>query len=167
MVWVETLSGVDLVAGAVLLLAIVRGAWNGAIREAFSLGAVAVAFIAARLGTAPVAAWLASEAPVALGPVAAIGIAGGAIIIGSLIGVGLAGRALRAGVRAAGLGFLDRAGGAALGGIEGALVVGVAIAAASAALGADHPAIRDTEAMAVYQAARSWPGPPDVAAGPN
>ena len=167
MEWVETLAGVDLVAGAVLALAIVRGAWNGAIREAFSLGAVAVAFIAARLGTAPAAAWLASEAPLELGPVAAAGIAGGVIVIGSLIGVGLAGRALRAGVRAAGLGFLDRLGGAALGGIEGALVVGVAIAVASATLGSEHSSIRETETLAAYQAARSWPGPPDVAAGPN
>lgn len=167
MEWVETLAGVDVAAGIVMALAITRGAFAGAVREAFSLAAVAVAFIASRLLTAPAAAWLASEAPIELGPMAATGIAAVGIIIGSLIGVGLAGRAIRAGIQAAGLGFFDRLGGAALGAAEGALIVAVAVAAASGMLGADHPALHDTQTLAAYEVARGWPGAPDVAAGPN
>ncbi len=168
--WVETLSGVDVVAALVLLAGIARGAVIGAIREAFSLAAVAVALIVARVATAPAAAWLASNAPLELAPWAATVLAAGALVVGSLIAVGLLGRALRAGVRAAGLGFFDRLAGGALGGAEAALVVAVGIALATATLGADHRSLRDTETLAAYQDALLWVGSDgvaDVAAPPR
>ncbi len=169
MEWLATLSGLDAAAVAVLALAIVRGAVIGAIREAFSLGAVAVAVIVARVGTAPASAWLAESAPLELAPWAATVLAAAALAIGSLIAVGLLGRALRAGVRAAGLGFFDRLAGGALGAVEGALVLAVGVALAAAALGPDHGALRDTETLAAYEAAMDWAGSDrleDVAAPP-
>ncbi len=169
MEWLGTLSGLDAAAVGVLVVAIVRGAAIGAIREAFSLGAVAVALIVARLGTRPSAAWLAENAPLELAPWAATILAGAALVIGSLIVVGLLGRALRAGVRAAGLGFFDRLAGGALGAVEGVLVVAVGVALAAAALGPDHGALRDTETLASYEAAMDWAGSDrleDVAAPP-
>ena len=170
MAGVGELSGVDAVAAIILIVAIARGAVIGAIREAFSLAAVAVALIVARLGTVPAAAWLASNAPLELAPWATTILAGAALVIGSLIAVGLSGRVLRAGIRAAGLGFFDRLAGGALGAAEGALVVAVGIALATAALGADHRTLRGTETLAAYQAALEWSDADalaDVAAPPR
>jgi uncharacterized membrane protein required for colicin V production len=166
----QELSGVDAVAAIIGIGAIARGAIIGAIREAFSLAAVAVALIVTRLGTVPAAAWLASTAPLELAPWAATILAGATLGIGSLIAVGLLGRALRAGIRAAGLGFFDRVAGGALGAAEGALVIAVGIALATTALGPDHKTLRETETLAAYQAALAWvdsEGLADVAAPPH
>lgn len=153
---VGELSGVDVVAAIILIGAIARGAVIGAIREAFSLAAVAVALIVARLGTVPAAAWLSANAPLELAPWTATLLAGAALVIGSLIAVGLLGRVLRAGIRAAGLGFFDRLAGGALGAAEGALVVAVGIALATAALGPDHRTLKETETLAAYRVALDW-----------
>ena len=54
---------------------------------------------------------------------------------------------LRQGVRAAGLSWADRAGGAVLGAAEGALVVAVGVLIASMALGRDHSSIRNSRSL--------------------
>ena len=169
MEWVGTFSGVDAVAAAAIAVAIVRGAVIGGIRESFSLAAVAVALIVVRMGTSPAAAWLAENAPLELAPWAATVLAAAALVIGSLIAVGLLGRALRAGVHAAGLGFMDRAAGGALGAAEGVLVVAVGIAIGATALGPDHASLRHSQTLAAYEAATDWAGSDrleDVAAPP-
>ena len=62
MEWVQSLGAVDAIALFVFGVAVARGWWNGAVREAFSLGALAVACIVARLATGPVSAWLTANA---------------------------------------------------------------------------------------------------------
>ena len=169
MEWVGTLSGVDAAAALAIVVASVRGVVIGGIREAFSLAAVAVALIVARLGITPAAAWLAENAPLELAPWAATVLAGAALVIGSLIVVGLLGRALRAGVHAVGLGFFDRAAGGALGAAEGVLVVAVGVAIGATALGPDHALLRESQTLAAYDAAMDWAGSDrleDVAAPP-
>ena len=169
MEWVQSLGAVDAVALFVMTLAVARGLWNGAVREAFSLGALAVAAIATRLGTAPVAAWLTANAATELAPWAATGLAAATLFIGSLIAVGLSGRAIRAGVRAAGLGFWDRLMGGAIGATEGALLIAVGIAIATTAVGADHAALAESRTLAAYDAALDLAGGDrleDVAAPP-
>lgn len=154
--WVETLSGVDAAALAILSLAAIRGLYIGAVREAFSLAAVAVACIAVRLGTQPAAAWLGANAPFDLSPLAATVLAGVVLAVGSLIAVGTAGRAIRTGIRAAGLGLWDRIAGGAFGAAEGALVVAVAVAIAAGALGPEHDALRETHTLAAYDSAMEF-----------
>jgi len=165
----EGWQGLDVVALAVVAVAVARGTIRGVVREAFSLGAIAVAFIVARFATAPLAAWLVESAPMALPPWAATSLAGIAVVGGSLIGVGLLGRTLRTGVHAAGLGLFDRLAGALLGAGEGALVVAVGVALAAAAVGPDHAALRQTKTLAAYDAAMDLLGRDrlaDVAAPP-
>ena len=54
---VETISPVDVAALAILILAVLRGLFIGLIREVSSLGGLAAACIAVRLGAAPAADW--------------------------------------------------------------------------------------------------------------
>lgn len=167
--FLRDLPGLDIVALALLALAIARGAFRGVVREAFSLGALAAAFIVARFATSPVAAWLTESAPMILPPWAATVLAGIAVVTASLIGVGLVGRTVRTGLHAAGLGLFDRIAGAGLGAAEGALVIAVGVALGATALGPDHAALRQTHTLAAYDSAMDWMGRgrlADVAAPP-
>jgi uncharacterized membrane protein required for colicin V production len=153
----------------VLAVAMLRGLWIGAVREAFSLAAVAAAFIAIGLLTDPVAAWIHSAAPVALSPLASRIAAAVGVGLLTAIAVGQLGGLIRRGIRAAGLGLLDRIGGGALGALEGAVIVSVALALATAGLGHDHPSLAGTRSLATFDAARELvhrEGATDVAAPP-
>jgi len=150
---VETLSAVDAVALALLVAAALRGLWIGAIRESCSLAALASAFLAVRLGTAPLAERAAEWLPFSVSPLGLRVACGAALAMAALLGVGLLGRALRRGARAAGLGLVDRLLGALLGAAEGALVVGLLLALAVSLLGPDHASLRKARALAALQAA--------------
>ena len=154
--WLATLPGIDLIAGLLLTVAVVRGIWIGAIREAFSLAAVAVALIATRLATTAAASWLAGHAPFDLEGWSATALAGIGIFLLSLLAVGWAGRLLRASIHAVGLGFFDRLAGGALGALEGGLLVAVGIALSSAALGQDHAVLENSHTLAAYERATEW-----------
>jgi membrane protein required for colicin V production len=142
---------VDIVVGAVLAVASLRGLFLGLVREAFSLAALGCAYIAVTLFTWPVAEWLAGVTGGRVGPRAAPWLAGAGVGIAAVACVALLGRLLRRGVRAVGLGWLDRLGGAALGLAEGALVAGILLALASTVVGRDHPALADSRSLAALE----------------
>ena len=164
----ETLTTVDAVALGLLAAAALRGLWIGAIREAFSLAALASAFLAVRLGTVPLAERISDWLPVGLSAFWLRLACGAALASFAVLAVGLLGRILRRGARAAGLGLVDRLLGAALGAAEGALVVGLLLALAVSLLGPDHASLRKTRALAALEAAErvARPDLPDVAAPP-
>jgi membrane protein required for colicin V production len=163
------LGWIDRVALGVVALAVIRGLWIGLLREAFSLGALAAAFIAVRLWTTPTAAWLMGSAPfgLELSPRQA-SIAGGLLVgLGAMLVVVAVGGFVRKRVHATSLGLLDRLFGGALGGAEGALLVGLALIGFSAFVGADHEVLSGSRSIELLAQARSLAGElPDVAAPP-
>lgn len=174
----EGLGAVDLVALAILMLAVVRGLFRGLIGEAFSLGALAGACLAVRLGIGPGAAWLVDATDGGVGESAAPWLAGAAIAVVAIAAIAWIGHLVKRGATAAGLGWADRLGGGALGAAEGALAVGLVLVAASWLLGRDHPALagsRSMETFARLEAAVGDRAPrlpelpelPDVAARPD
>jgi len=163
------LEPVDVAVASILALAVVRGLWLGAVREAFSLAAVAAAVLAARAFGGPATALLA-DALDGLLPTWALRIAAtGAVAVAALLGVAAAGRLVRRSVRFAGLGLADRLAGGGLGALEGAVLVALGLAAAGALLEPDHPLLADSRAHALFQQAATQVAPsvrPDVAASP-
>lgn len=162
----------DVVALAVLAVALLRGFFIGAVREAFSLAGLAAACIAVRLGAGPGGLWLAERAPVDLGVFAAKIAAGALIAIAVVFGVAIVGRFVRRGVRLAGLGMADRLAGGVLGATEGAIVVALLLMLGITAVGRDHPALADTRALVAFEeaeriAASHGDGLPAIAAPPR
>jgi membrane protein required for colicin V production len=148
---VGDLLTVDAVAAALLGLALLRGLWIGAVREAFSLAGLAAAAWAVRAWRLPAAAWLAAHAPFEMTGLAARVLAAIGVGAGTLIAVALLGRLVYRGVREAGLGFADRLLGAALGLLEGALVVGVLVLGLSTLIGRDDAALAGTRSLAAFE----------------
>ncbi len=141
------MAPVDLLAATVIGLALIRGVFLGLVREAFSLGSIAGAVIITRLAAGPFGDWLVATSDRAISAKFAPFIAGAALVVLTFTVLGFAGRMLRQGVRAAGLSWADRAGGAVLGAAEGALVVAVGVLIASMALGRDHSSIRNSRSL--------------------
>ena len=154
----EAISPVDVAALAILTLAVLRGLFIGLIREVFSLGALAAACIAVRLGTAPAADWLLLHLPMEMGSLTARVVAGGVIVIAVIVLVAGVGRVLRRGARWAGLGFADRMAGGVLGAAEGALVIVVLMLLGIALLGRDYPALADSRTLAAFESAERLAG---------
>jgi membrane protein required for colicin V production len=150
---VEAISPVDVATLAILTVTVLRGLFIGLIREISSLGALAAACIAVRLGTAPAAEWMLHHLPLDLSSTAARVVAGAAIAIAVIVSVAAVGRILRRGVRWAGLGFADRLAGGVLGAAEGALVIVVLMLLAVALLGRDHPQLADSQTLVVFESA--------------
>jgi membrane protein required for colicin V production len=140
---------VDIIALAVLVLAILRGLWIGLVREAFSIAALAAAVLAFRALREPVAAMIAARTP--WDPLIATAAAGGVVVVGALVFVTLVGAIVRRIVGAAGLGAIDRIGGAAIGAGEGALVVGLALLAVTEILGPQDPLVAGSRALAIFE----------------
>lgn len=148
------MGGVDLVASAVLAIAGLRGLFLGIVREAFSLGGLAAGVIAARAfgpeAAAALRPHLTSELPTAI-------LNGVAMVIVALLAftaVRVIGVLVRRGVRAAGLGPVDRIGGATLGLAEGALALALALTVGAALAGPDHPLLAHSRAWSAWQEAR-------------
>jgi membrane protein required for colicin V production len=159
---VEAISAVDMAALAILALAVLRGLWIGLIREVFSLAGLAAAAVAVRFGAAPAADWLMASLPVELSPLAARIATGVAIAVAVIAIVAIVGRLVRRGARWAGLGFVDRVAGGALGAAEGALVIAVLMMLGTAAVGRDHPVLADSRALAIFETVErlvQQPGP--------
>jgi membrane protein required for colicin V production len=168
---VGEIRSVDVVIAAILGIALLRGVFLGLIREAFSIGALGGACVVVRLFTAPAADRLVEisrgEVPESLAP----WIAGALLAIGTVAVVAIVGRLLQRGARAAGLGWADRAGGAALGSAEGILIAGLMLVVLIAVIGRDHPFVADSHSIAAFEtleryAAESDLRPIDVAAPP-
>jgi membrane protein required for colicin V production len=172
---VRDLPTLDAICLALLLLAALRGLWLGIVREAFSIVALLAALVAVRLWTAPVARWLELEAgSLGVGPVAAPWLAGALLAAGTIVLVAVVGRVVRGGVRAAGLGLVDRLAGAGLGAAEGALAAGLLLFALVSAFGADHPALAGSRSLELFERAQrvagmegASPQARDVAAPPR
>ncbi|MFP8876670.1 MAG: CvpA family protein, partial [Myxococcota bacterium] len=116
----QGISYLDGVAGLILAVALLRGIWLGLIREAFSIAALGAAVAAVVWGLRPVEGWLLEQGDLGMW---APWLAGLLLVVGAVASVVILGRLLRRGVHAAGLGWADRAGGALLGALEGALLV--------------------------------------------
>ncbi len=167
----EEVRSVDVVVAAILGVALLRGLFLGLIREAFSLAALGGACIVVRIYHAPAADWLIGASRGEIGPQAAPWIAGAALGVGTIAAVAIAGRLVRKGVRFAGLGWADRAGGAVLGAAEGALVAGVLLLVVGLTLGRNHPFVAGSRSIAALErieriATEREPGRIDVAAPP-
>jgi len=163
------IAPIDLAALAILGIAALRGMFLGLVRESFSLASLGVAYAAVLLYTRPIAAWLQEFTHGRVGTLVAPWLAGGGIVILGIAGTVLLGRLGKRGVRMAGLGWIDRAGGVVLGSAEGLLVVGVVLSIAGALLGNGHPAIAGSRSAAAfhrlqaYATTGNWPLP-DVTA---
>ena len=131
----QGVSYLDGAAALILTLALLRGIWLGLIREAFSIAALGAAVPAVVKGVRPHEGWLLEQADLGMW---APWLAGLLLVVGAVASVAGLGRLLRRGVPAAGLGWADRAGGALLGALEGALVVVLLLVGATALLGRDH-----------------------------
>ena len=154
----EELRTLDAVAGAVLALALLRGVWIGAVREAFSLAGLAAAAFTVQRFRLPAGAWLVAHGPFQMTELAARLLAALGLGAGTILLVAVVSRLVRRGVRGAGLGFVDRLAGALLGGVEGALVVGVLVFGLVTLLGRDDEALAGTRSLAAYEWAESAAG---------
>jgi membrane protein required for colicin V production len=148
---VSDLATVDAIAGAVLLLALLRGLWIGAVREAFSLAGLVAAAWVVRAWRVPAGDWLALHGPFEMSGFAARLVAALVLGVGTLLVVAVVGRLAYRGVREAGLRLWDRLAGALLGALEGALVVAVLVFGLIVLLGRDDTALAGTRSLAAYE----------------
>lgn len=150
------LGWIDRVALGIVAIAALRGLWIGLLREAFSIGALAAAFVAVRLWTDAVTAWLLSQAPfdVPLSDRQAQLLAGALVGLGAAFVVVAIGGFVRKRVHATGLGLVDRLLGGALGGAEGALIVGVALIGVVAFVGPQHEVLAGCRSVELLSRAR-------------
>lgn len=145
------MASVDLLAAAVVAIALLRGLFLGLVREAFSLGSIAAAVIAVRFFAPSFGDWLVRVSSGSIGPTIAPWIAGAVVVVSVIAAVGMAGRWIRRGVKAAGFNWADRVGGAVLGAAEGALLVVVLLGLATSFLGRDHASIRGSHSLAALE----------------
>ncbi len=164
----EPFAPVDIAVGAILGIAVLRGLFLGLVREAFSIASLGAASIAVRLFHADVGRWLGEVSDGRVGPEVGPWLGGALVAVLTIAAVVFAGRLLRRGVRWAGLGWADRAGGALLGAAEGALVVGILLLLAGSLLGPSHPVLHASRSFAALEQLERLAKEPttDVAAPP-
>ncbi|MBW2712176.1 MAG: CvpA family protein [Deltaproteobacteria bacterium] len=165
------LGPVDIIALGLIALACLRGIYIGLTREVFSIGAIAAATLAVRFLLEPARELVLESVPYELPATLSTWIAGGVLVIACMLGVSLLGRLLQRGVNAAGLGAIDRLGGATLGLAEGGLVVALGVAVGLATLGNDHNLLEKSHTLTYYKKAQAIVQPRlesaiDVAAPP-
>ena len=163
---------VDILVMAILGIAVLRGVFRGLIREAFSVAALAGACLTVKLFAAPLAARLETATGGEITGWAAPWLAGAILSVGTIVAIAIVGRFVRRGSRWAGLGWADRAGGAALGAAEGGLVVAILLVLAAMLLGREHPTLAESRSFAALQrieqiAQAPDPRTTDVAAPPR
>ena len=144
----EEYRPVDLVVAAILMVALLRGVFLGLIREAFSIAALGAAIVCVRAFNGTAAAALADFT--GMSDVLAPWLTGAALAAVTIALVAMVGRGIRRGAQAAGLGWADRAGGAALGFTEGALVASLLLLVAIALVGRDHEFIEASRSLDAF-----------------
>jgi len=163
------LGWIDRVALGVVVVATLRGLWIGLLREAFSLGALAAAFVSVKLWTDPATGWLLEHAPFDV----ALSARQAHVVGGALVGLGAAFIVVAIGgfvckrIHANGLGLFDRLLGGALGGAEGALFVAVALIGVVAIVGSQHDVLAGSRSIELLSRARLFADElPNVASPP-
>lgn len=157
---------IDLIALAVIALAIARGIWIGLIREGLSLVAIGLCTIVTRLFVDPLSLQLTQLSGGDISGKAALWIAGVLLIMATVLVCGMAARLMKRGAQFAGLGWADRVGGGALGFAEGAIVAVVIVLIALWLVDPDHVAMkgaRSVELVEELQSAREAGELPAVA----
>ncbi len=157
----------DLVALAVVMLAIGRGIYIGLVREGLSLVAIGLCTIVTRLGVVPLAERMTTLTGGDLTGKTALWISGVLLVMATILACGLAARVIRKGIRFAGLGWADRVGGGALGFAEGTIVAAILVLIALWLVGPDHATTagaRSVELVEQFQSAREIGELPPVAA---
>jgi len=144
-------ESVDIVVGAIIGIACLRGFFLGLIREAFSLASLAAAYIAVKAFVGPVSEWVGDISGGRINEALEPWVAGALLVLVTIGAVTTVGRIIRRGARAVGLGFVDRIGGGLLGATEGVLVVVVLILLVGDRIGRDHPAIANTRTLAALE----------------
>jgi len=169
---VDEIRSIDLAVVVILGIAALRGVFRGLFREALSIGGLAAACIAVRVGTAPGAAWLVEITGGEVGPTAAPWIVGSVLGIAVVVAATFLGRSLRQGAKVAGLGWADHTGGAVLGAAEGGLVAVVLLLLVSAVIGRDAELLEGTYSLTALEQLEGIVSEndlrvPDVAAPPR
>ncbi len=154
----ETLTLLDGIVLVILLLGITRGIFIGMVRETFSMAGLAAAVLAARYGIPTVSGAIEGISQGAIGPGLAPWLAGTLLAIGAVCAATLISRLVQRGIRAAGLTWLDRTGGAALGAVEGLLVGLLVVLGATFVIGREHPSIDGSRSLALYDTAQNYWG---------
>jgi uncharacterized membrane protein required for colicin V production len=165
-------ESVDIVVGAIIGVACLRGFFLGLIREAFSLASLAAAYIAVKAFVGPVSEWIGDISGGRINEALEPWVAGALLVLVTIGAVTTVGRIIRRGARAVGLGFVDRVGGGLLGATEGVLVVAVLLLLVGDWIGRDHPAIANTRTLAALEemellASGASPTEIDVASPPK
>jgi membrane protein required for colicin V production len=165
-------ESVDIVVGAIIGVACLRGFFLGLIREAFSLASLAAAYIAVKAFVGPVSEWIGEISGGRINEALEPWVAGALLVLVTIGAVTTVGRIIRRGARAVGLGLVDRVGGGLLGATEGVLVVAVLLLLVGDRIGRDHPAIANTRTLAALEEMEllASEGPPteiDVASPPK
>ena len=154
----ETLTLLDGIVLVILLLGITRGIFIGMVRETFSMAGLAAAVLAARYGIPTVSGAIEGISQGAIGPGLAPWLAGTLLAIGAVSIATLISRLVQRGIRAAGLTWLDRTGGAALGAVEGLLIGLLVVLGATFVIGREHPSIDGSRSLALYDTAQNYWG---------
>jgi uncharacterized membrane protein required for colicin V production len=164
---VSQLATVDTIAAAVLGLAALRGLWIGAVREAFSLAGLGLAWWVVRTWRLPAAAWLLAHGPFEMTDLAARVLATLGLGAGTLVVVAVVSRLVYRGLHEAGLGVVDRGLGMLLGAFEGALVMAALMFGLVALLGREDAALAGTRSLAAYEWVESALGVEPAAVRPD
>lgn len=144
------MTPLDGIVLTVLVAALARGLFRGIVLEGFSMAALAVAVLVTRATAESAGSWLNESTGGQIGALAAPWIAGLLIALCTAAFMGLIGRLLRKGVRMAGLSWVDRLGGGALGLAEGALIGVLVVLAAVWGMGREHPSVADSRSLLAY-----------------
>lgn len=110
----------DLATLAITVLSLLFGLWRGLVRIAFSVGAVAIGLIVARLFQPQVARWLATTLSLKPGVAGAVGYL--VLFLGTAVAIGVAGKLLTQLLAASDVNWINRLAGGALGLAGGALL---------------------------------------------
>ncbi len=146
---------IDMLAGTVVFVALVRGIWIGLVREGLSLAAIGLCTIVTRLFLDPFSLQLTEWTGGELVGKTATWIAGVLLVVGTILLCGVVARLVKRGVHFAGLGWADRVGGGALGVAEGTLIAAVLVMIAVWLVGPDHPTTDGARSVALVEEWRS------------
>ncbi len=146
---------IDLIALAVIALAIARGIWIGLIREGLSLVAIGLCTIVTRLFVDPLSLRLTQLSGGDISGKAALWIAGVLLIMATVLVCGMAARLMKRGAQFAGLGWADRVGGGALGFAEGAIVAVVIVLIALWLVDPNHVAMKGARSVELVEELQS------------